>query len=257
FDLALQLHGGGATSNGVVRRLGARVTAGMRAPGTEPLDHWVPYDFYRHETLRLLEVASLVGAPPVTLQGRLPVLDADRDEARAAVPEAGADLVALHPGSTDPRRRWPPQKFARLADELQRGGRRVVLTGTAPEEPVTSEVVHAADRAPADTTGTLSLRGLAGLYARCRLVVGNDTGTIHLARALGVPTATVMWVGNTISAGPLSRRRHRSILAWNLDCPVCGVRNVHVRCPHDESFVAGVPVEDVLAACEELLGEEG
>lgn len=256
FDLALQLHGGGATSNGVVRRLGARVTAGLRAPGAEPLDHCVPYDFYRHETLRLLEVAALVGAPPVTLQSRLPVLDSDREEASAAVPEAGTDLVAVHPGSTDPRRRWPAQKFARLVDELQRAGRSVVLTGTAGERPVTREVARAAGHAPLDTTGTLSLRGLTGLYAGCRLVVGNDTGTIHLARALGVPTVAMLWVGNTISAGPLSRRRHRPILSWNLDCPVCGVRNVDVRCPHDESFVAGVPVEDVLTACEELLGEE-
>jgi ADP-heptose:LPS heptosyltransferase len=118
--------------------------------------------------------------------------------------------------------------------------------------------VRGAERPPADTTGTLSLRGLAGLYARCPLVVGNDTGTgtVHLARALGVPTVAVMWVGNTISAGPVSRQRHRALLSWKLDCPVCRVRNVDVRCPHDESFVADVPVEDVVAACEDLLGDE-
>jgi ADP-heptose:LPS heptosyltransferase len=147
LDLAVQLHGGGATSNGVVRGLGARVTAGMRAPGAAPLDHWVLYDFYRHETLRLLEVAALVGAPPVTLQGRMAVLDEDREEARAAVPEAGLGLVAVHPGSTDPRRRWPPQKCARLVDELQRGGRCVVLTAR-----------HRRSRSPARSCAALNGR---------------------------------------------------------------------------------------------------
>jgi ADP-heptose:LPS heptosyltransferase len=253
FDLALQMHGGGGTSNGAVRRLGARVTAGARAEDAEPLDRWIPYHLYRHETLRLLEVAALVGARPVTLQARLPVLAEDLAEAQPAVPSDGSPLVALHAGSTDPRRRWPPRKFAQLADELQRAGCRVVLTGTAPETEVTRQIVGAAERPPIDTTGSLSVRGLAGLLARCRLVVSNDTGAVHLARAVGAPTVVVLWVGNAITAGPVSQECHRAVLAWSLDCPVCGVRNVEVRCPHDASFVAEVRVEDVLAACEELL----
>lgn len=256
FDLAVQLHGGGAASNGVVRELGARVTAGMRAPGAARLDRWISYEFYRHETLRLLEVVALVGAPPVTLQGRLPVLDGDLAEARAAVPDGGSDLVGLHPGSTDPRRRWPPPKFARVVDGLQRDGWRAALTGSDWERQVTREIVDAAERAPLDTTGTLSVSGLAGLYARCRLVVGNDTGALHLARAIGVPTVAVLWVGNMITAGPVSQRRHRTVVSWTLDCPVCGVRNVDVRCPHDESFVSDVQVENVLAHCRELLDAE-
>src|SRR5919199_4126793 len=52
YDLALQLHGGGGYSNPFVRRLGARVTAGARAPGAPPLDRTVPYVYFQSEYLR-------------------------------------------------------------------------------------------------------------------------------------------------------------------------------------------------------------
>ncbi|MEV0379269.1 glycosyltransferase family 9 protein [Nonomuraea sp. NPDC050643] len=61
FDLAVQIHGGGRFSNPFVRGLGARVSAGMCAPGAPRLDRWVPYTHYHHETLRFLQVAALVG----------------------------------------------------------------------------------------------------------------------------------------------------------------------------------------------------
>lgn len=87
FDLAIQLHGGGGYSNPFIRRLGARVTAGLRAADAPPLDRWIPYVYYQHETLRLLEVVGLVGAqPPTTLEPQLAVTEADLAEAAAAVP---------------------------------------------------------------------------------------------------------------------------------------------------------------------------
>src|ERR671933_1105312 len=65
FDLALQLHGGGGNSNPFVQRLQARLTAGSRAPDAPPLDRWIPYRYWQAGMARLLEVAGLVGAPPV------------------------------------------------------------------------------------------------------------------------------------------------------------------------------------------------
>jgi len=70
FDLALQMHGGGAHSNPFIRSLGARVTAGPQAPDAEPLDRTVPYLYYQHETLRFLEVVALVGAMPCGIWNR-------------------------------------------------------------------------------------------------------------------------------------------------------------------------------------------
>jgi len=100
--------------------------------------------------------------------------------------------------------------------------------------------------------GVAALRGLAGLLSRCAVVVGNDSGPVHLAHAVGARTVGVYWCGNVITAGPFTRHRHRLAISWRLDCPVCGVDTTRTPCPHHASFVADVPVSEVLAPALEL-----
>src|SRR2546429_1911826 len=80
FDLAIQLHGGGATTNAIVAGLGARITAGLRAEGAPPLDRWIRYVYYQPEVFRYLEVVGLVGAHPVGYRQELGLTDDDRKE---------------------------------------------------------------------------------------------------------------------------------------------------------------------------------
>ncbi|MFY1705586.1 glycosyltransferase family 9 protein [Micromonospora sp. WMMA1923] len=262
FDLALQLHGGGANSNPVVSGLGARVTAGLRAEDAPPLDRWVRYVYYQHEVLRYLEVVTLVGAPATTIVPRLAVTDTDRAEARAVLGEPGRPRVALHPGATDTRRRWPVERFAEVARELATAGYEVLVTGTPSERAVVDRLVTLAEAPVRPLVGTLGLGGLAACYAECALVVSNDTGPLHLAAAVGTATVGVYWVGNLINSGSLVRDRHRPIVSWTVHCPVCGVdctrglyphRDGSGECPHRDSFVADVPAAEVLEAAHELL----
>ncbi|WP_328808179.1 glycosyltransferase family 9 protein [Nonomuraea antri] len=253
FDLAVQIHGGGRFSNPFVRRLGAGMTAGLRAPDAESLDRWVPYQYYHHETLRFLQVAALVGGVPGDLEPRVPVTGADRRELAESYGEPPAGLVAVHPGATDPRRRWPAERFAAVADSL---GRPVVVTGTHAEKDLVTSVVAAMRRPATAVVGTLGVGALAALYARCDLVIANDTGPRHLAAAVGTPTVGIYWCGNLINAGPLTRTRHRPLISWTTQCPRCGASGVDLdaeRCPHDESWVADVPVAAVLEQADDLL----
>ncbi|MDP9420564.1 MAG: glycosyltransferase family 9 protein [Actinomycetota bacterium] len=250
-DLALQLHGGGRNSNPVVRRLGARVVAGLRTPDAEPLDREVPYVYYQHEVLRLLEVVGLVGATPRTLEPRFAL--AERDRAEAAAVDGETPLVALHPGATDPRRRWPPERFAAVGDALAAAGASVVVTGSDGERQLVAAVVDAMRSPARGLAGRLSIGGLAGLLARCAVVVGNDTGPLHLAAAVGAATAGVFWCGNLINAGAATRTRHRPSMSWVLDCPACGANCITNSCEHEDSFVVGVGVDEVLASALDLL----
>ncbi|MEU8296276.1 glycosyltransferase family 9 protein [Micromonospora sp. NPDC048909] len=265
FDLALQVHGGGANSNPLIAAFGARVTAGLRAESAPPLDRWTRYVYYQHEVIRYLEVAALVGAPATTIVPTLAVTAADRAEAAEVLGPVRQPRVALHPGATDTRRRWPAERFAEVARELVGDGYEVLVTGTPTEQEVVDRVVAAAGVPLRPQVGTLSLGGLAGCFADCALVVSNDTGPLHLAAAVGARTVGVYWVGNLINSGNPLRGRHRPITSWTVHCPVCGVdctpgiyphRSGDGECPHRDSFVTDVPVVEVLEAARELLRPE-
>jgi ADP-heptose:LPS heptosyltransferase len=264
FDLGLQFHGGGANSNPLLISVGARVTAGLRAADAPPLDRWIRYAYYQPEVFRYLEVVGLVGVEPMTWQPSLTVTAGDRDEVAAVLGAPGRPRVALHPGATDTRRRWPPEKFAAVGDAAAGAGAEVVVTGTPPERDVVERVV-AGMRAPArPLVGDLSLGGLAALYEGCAVVVSNDTGPMHLAAAVGAATVGIFWVGNLINAGPAGRDRHRPVVSWTIHCPRCGAdctrdlfphRPGGPPCEHRDSFVAEVAVAEVVEEMLDLLGQ--
>jgi ADP-heptose:LPS heptosyltransferase len=268
FDLAVQLHGGGRNSNPFLLRLGARHTVGTRTPDAARLERTTPYLYYQNEFVRGLEVAALAGAP-ASRCGIEPVLAREpgasgvRVLEREGVAVQGRPIAVVHPGASDPRRRWPAERFARVAAELSDAGATVVVVGAAGERELCDVVVQGArsgdERARvASLAGRLSLGELAAALGDADVVIANDSGPRHLAHALGTATVGIYWIGNLINAGPLTRARHRVHPGWTTHCPVCGVDCTEVsagsaRCEHDESFVAEVPWREVLDSALDLL----
>ncbi len=257
FDIALQLHGGGRHSNPFVLSLGAKLTVGLKAPEAAPLDRWVPYIYFQREVLRYLEVVALVGAATPSISPCLRVTEADIAEANTLVVKGARPLVVLHPGATDKRRRWPAERFAAVGDTLAAAGAHVVVTGTPPEAEPVRGVVEAMHYSAEDLCGKLSLRGLIGLLAQAAVVVSNDSGPLHLADAVGAATVGIYWCGNLLNGGPITQARHRAAVSWRLDCPVCGSSCLEETCPHEETFVDDVSVEEVRAEALDLLRMTG
>lgn len=253
FDLTLQLHGGGKNSNPFARRLGARVTAGLRAPDASPLDRNVPYVYFQREQLRYLEVAGTVGAPLVPIEPHLIVTDADRAEASSVLPPTDAPLAVIHPGVGAIDRRWPEEKFAAVADALYAAGAIVAVTGIESEREIVEKVARCARVPIRNLTGRLSLNGLTGLLERAAVVVANDTGPHHLAAAVGTATVGIYWCFNIINADPNTRTLHRPVVSWRLECPICGASQVGKNCDHKVSYVADVPAEEVTWHALDLL----
>jgi ADP-heptose:LPS heptosyltransferase len=263
FDIALQMFGAGHYSNPFLARLNARLSVGARADGAPALERWVPYCEPNNRRLALLEIAALAGAwpaapslPPQCLPSlpELAVTDADRLEAALAVPPMAAErLAVLQPGSTDPRRCWPPERFAALGDRLAQAGMRVAVNGSAGEAPLVDAVVGSMRQPAVALAGKLGLGGLCGLLERAALAVSNDTGPLHLALALGVPSVGIFWLTNLIEGMPLRQSGLRAALSLQTRCPVCGQDNIGSRCAHDASFVAEVSMEQVERLARSLL----
>jgi ADP-heptose:LPS heptosyltransferase len=254
-DLAIQLHGGGRHTNPFVASLGARLTVGLRTPDAAPLDRWVPYVYYQSEVMRALEVVGLLGATPVSIEPRLVPRSEPGSSGALDGADAAAPLVVLHPAASDARRWWPAAAFSEVARRLAPSGVTIAIVGSGEDSELGRRIAEAAgsEAGVVDLTGRLDGAGLEGVLARATVIVGNDSGPLHLAAALGAATVGIYWCGNLVNAGPAWRSRHRPAIAWRLHCPVCGADNAIARCEHQASFVADVTPDEVTASALDLL----
>jgi ADP-heptose:LPS heptosyltransferase len=253
FDLAFQMYGGGRYSNPFIKRFGARLTVGLKAPDAEPLDRCIPFVYLQNNRLRMLEVAALAGADRVRLAQELEVTAIDRKRSEAVIPESEKPLIVLQPGASDLRRRWPAERFAAVGDALAERGACIAINGVEAEKGVVRQITDRMRHPAIDLCGKLSLGALCGLLGRAALLISNDTGPLHLALAIGTPCVGIYWFSNLYVAGPLVHKKHRIALSLQVQCPVCGVENMNTRCPHDVSFVARVSADEVLQLAFDLL----
>jgi ADP-heptose:LPS heptosyltransferase len=253
FDLAFQMYGGGRYSNPFIKRFGARLTVGMKAPDAESLDRCIPFVYLQNNRLRMLEVAALAGADRLQLAQELEITAIDRKQAEAVVLPSEKPVIVLHPGASDPRRRWPAERFAAVGDALAEQGACIAINGVEAEAGVVRQITDSMRHPVVNLCGKLSLSGLCGLIERAALLISNDSGPLHLALAIGTPCVGIYWFSNLYVAGPLVHRKHRIALSLQVQCPVCGVENMNIRCPHDVSFVARVSVDEVLELASDLL----
>jgi ADP-heptose:LPS heptosyltransferase len=175
----------------------------------------------------------------------LPLTAADAAEARAPRADAGleAPYALVHPGATSPSRLWPVERFAAVADGLAARGLRVALTGVARERELTRAVRAAMRAGAADLCGATGLGAFAALVRDAALVVAADTGTIHLAAAVGAPGVAVFLSGDPVRwahGGP-----HR-IARAQVECNPCP----HLRCPIDHRCATRLQPAQVLAAVD-------
>lgn len=245
-DLALQMYGGGRYSNPFLRELGAPLTAGTATPDAQPLDRTLAYGAHVNRRLELLQVAALVGAQPRLMPRELEVTNEDRALGGAALPPApGERIVVLHPGASDPRRRWPPARFAQVADALAARGATIAISGTADESYLADAIAGHMTHRPVNLAGRLSLRALCGLLERCTMMLSNDTGPLHMALSLGKPGVGIFWLTNLIESGPLNQHLLRPALSLRAHCPVCSHDNRISRCIHDDCFVDDIAADAV------------
>ncbi len=172
----------------------------------------------------------------------------------------GAVLAALVPGggtSWGPNARfkqWPPERFAKVADHLARQHRlEILLLGDASEEPLCREVAARMSSPPRLIVQVPSLLLLAGLLKRCRIVVGNDGGLLHLAEGAGAPTVSIFGPVNSAVYGPVPGLPPHRVVAKTLACRPCYREFRFPPCPWDNACLKELDVAPVLKAAEELL----
>ncbi len=119
---------------------------------------------------------------------------------------AGARVAAINPAASLPRKVWPAERFSALADRLAReaGLRPVILWGPG-EEALANQVLRGM-KEPGLLAPPTSIKELAHLLSRCTLYVGNDTGPMHLAAAMGIGVVGLFGPSDPKRVGPWTAR---------------------------------------------------
>lgn len=147
----------------------------------------------RHEADRLLDLLAAGGLPVESRDLELWLGPDDETLSQEILSAAGSRApVALGIGAGHPKRCWPTERFAKVAERLHREqGAVAVLVGGPAERPAAA-AISAASRAPViDAVGRLPLRATAALIRECAIYVGNDSGLLHISSASGLPVVEI------------------------------------------------------------------
>lgn len=253
YDLVIQMHGSGRTSDALAVALGGRVTVGYYE-GEQPtgLTLGQPYPANWPEVFRNLGLAYLLGCPNGYPELEFPLLPEDRHEAAAllrALPHADRPWIGIHTGARAPARRWPIEYFATVGETLaQRFAAQIILTGSTDELMTVQEVEARMSTRAVNVAGKTSLGGLAALISKLDLFITNDTGPSHIANAVDTPSITLF--------GPVDPRRWASrnrvrhpVLRRQVSCSPCS----HRECPIDHRCLRWITPDMVIEQAEDML----
>jgi ADP-heptose:LPS heptosyltransferase len=247
YDLVVQMHGSGPTSNEFVTALGGATSLGFSRDAADRLTIQLPWRDDEHEVLRWLRLVGVFGGEMTGTDLDFPLQQRDVLRARRllhGVAASGRTLVGLHIGAKDPARRWPVARFAALADRLAPSvDGRFVLTGTGSERSLLDALATAMHAPVINLAGRTDLGALAAVIARLDLLVTNDTGASHVAAAVGTPSVILFGPTSPARWAPLNRRLHRPLDAGELTD----------RTGDGAAALGALPIEPVLAACREQL----
>ncbi len=245
FDVCVDMQG--AVKSAVVARMaGAKVFAGLARP-RERIARW----WYKRRVAPTAEhvveqwcelLGAAVGEDLKPAKVRLPINEASELWADEEVGKESFCLIA--PSAGWGAKVWPAERFGAVAASLGRDGVRTLLSARATGDPV-------ADRVAAASEGharvvKCSVRRLIAMTRRAGVVIGGDTGPLHLGAALGRPVVGVYGPTSPLRNGPYGTRARVLRDAESMTS--------HKRVRETEPGMLRISVEDVVAAAKEMLG---
>ena len=163
-------------------------------------------------------------------------------------------ILVVHPGSGSPIKRWMPEKWAYVTGLLlDRTGAKLVITGGASERSLAEEVADACRHPSAVIAGRTDLDVLAAVLARAMLVMGPDSGPLHLAVAVGTPTVALYGPADPTLFGPWGPPERHKVVMSEWPCAPCGRLDFPPEEIPEHRCVQEIPAEAVVRAATEAL----
>ena len=235
-------------------------------------EHWglVRGDRERHAVTRYLEVLSKQGVDTTDAHPHLQMTETEHAEARGFLTEAGVTserlLIGIHPGGNWEYKLWDAEKYAQLASTLSKEKNATILLFAGPNErKLQMQVADMMTKPPNPPyqggigispilVETENLREVAALIAACDVYIGNDTGPMHIAAAVGTPVIALFGSTNHIRSGPYGDNHTVVQSGMDLGCNPCHPgRNPGGCCAGSCAVIDGIAVEQVLMVIDRVL----
>ena len=193
----------------------------------------LPYDPREHVTRQALAVVAAltrVPLPPEAVE-LLPTrfMPTPAEVAWAAAWHAehctyNQRLIVLHPGTAGLMKQWLPRSWVVVADALSADPRnRLLLTGGSTELELVNQIANALNRPLLSLVGQTTIGQLTALFGHADLVVGLDSGPLHLAVSQGRPTLHLFGPSDQLRFGPWGSPERHQVLNAAIACSPCGI----------------------------------
>jgi heptosyltransferase-2 len=214
----------------------------------------------KHIVEYYLDIIRALGVE-VTARGLcLNLCPADEQFAEQFLISEGIDsaqpLVAIHPGAVKPEKRWSAKRFAEVAKiMIAQYGAYVILLGSSTEQELLQHISRLITFSRVLIPEGTSLTQTAALIKRCQLFIGNDSGLMHVAAALGIPVVAVFGPGTPVTTAPWMDKELYRVVLKEFDCRPCRQR-FFTECTASPQgkppCLEAVTTEQVLTAIDEL-----
>lgn len=213
-----------------------------------------PGEIPRHERfyyLELLHRAGILDTLPACDRIRLQGSEEARVAGLARFQELGmgTSVIGVSPGAAyGSAKRWNPEYFAQAASKVAQSlGASVALFGSASERELCTQIANGITTKVRNFAGETTLAEFIDLAAACRLFLTNDSGGMHIASALGVPTVAVFGSTDDTTTGPTGPLAR--VIREKVDCAPCLQR----ECPIDHRCMVRLLPDRVADAALELV----
>lgn len=162
-------------------------------------------------------------------------------------------IIIFHPGAKWAPRRWMVKRFAKVADILiDKYKAKIIFSGGLHDKSIVSQIIESMKYSPIDVCGRFDLQQFASLVKNNTLFIGNDSGPMHIAMAMGTPVVALFGPGNIKRVAPY--KGENVVIKKEVSCNPCEQYVEHKGCLQGNALCMKlILVEDVLEAITKLL----
>ncbi len=214
------------------------------------------------QNTRLIAQAAHQAMPQgAKLALNLPISEAERDWVSSYLEEHGIDqskpLLIIHPGSGAASKLWNDSDWAwvgsTLAEQLEG---TLLFTGSDAEAPLIQRIQALTNITSFSIAGDTNVRTLAALYERAAIVLGPDSGPLHIAVAVNTPSVALFGPADPLEFGPWGIPSRHAVITSNIGCRPCRILDWRGDVPENHPCVRDISPASVLEAAWRVMKAE-